>query len=81
MARPPLAASSAVFPDASKGGLDFNRLGEHGLQVETKLPEHIQRHDAGSTQQHHRLDDLHPGRSCHAAKHHIGHHEDTHHNH
>ncbi|MNI19208.1 hypothetical protein D3C73_726380 [compost metagenome] len=51
--------------------------GKHRLSTETEVLEHHERHEAGAEQQHHRLDDLHPGGGEHAAEGHVEHHQYT----
>ncbi|MCY1427632.1 hypothetical protein D9M71_434890 [compost metagenome] len=55
--------------------------GKHRLSAEAEVLEHHERHEAGAEQQHHRLDDLHPGGGEHAAEGDVEHHQhaDQHH--
>jgi hypothetical protein len=50
-------------------------LAEHRLGREAELDQHHQRHEGGTAQQHHGLDDLHPGGGGHAAEQHVDHHD------
>ncbi len=62
-------------------GMHGHGTGEHRLGAEAEVPEHHERHEAGAGQQHHCLDDLHPGGGEHAAKGDVGDHQhaDQHH--
>ncbi len=58
-------------------GVYFDGLGKQRLGVEVELPEHGQRHEGGTGEQHDGLDDLHPGGGRHAAKEYVTHHQKT----
>ncbi len=61
----------------------LDRFTEQGADVEVDRLHHHDGHEAGSGEQHHRLDDLHPGGGQHAAKQYVEHHQDAdqHHGH
>ncbi len=55
----------------------LHRFAKEGADVEVDRFHHHDGHEAGTGEQHHRLDDLHPGGGQHAAKQHVEHHQDT----
>ena len=61
--------------------VNLDRLGEQHVEVEVDVFHHHQRHERGTGQQQHRLDDLYPGGRQHAAEQHIQHHQDAYQDH
>nr|GEU28025.1 hypothetical protein [Tanacetum cinerariifolium] len=59
-------------------GMDFHCLGKQFFRAKAELRQHRKRHEAGAAEQHHRLDDLYPGRGSHAAEQHVNHHQRAH---
>src|SRR3990167_5673452 len=61
--------------------VNFDGFGEQQTEVKVDVLHHHQGHEAGTGEQHDRLDDLHPGGGQHAAEQHVEHHQHAHQNH
>ena len=57
--------------------MDLDRLGDERVEVEAELRQHEQRHQRRAGEQQPGLDDLHPGRSDHAAEGDVDDHQDA----